>query len=101
MVLPPTAAAGPTGRTKARQVGETGHAARIRGRLADASEDATGTGGQRAVKFLEQLEPVFLLSSVDCRCPQIGYAPSKVRRPLPAVFGFGFGFDYLAPSVRC
>ena len=104
VVLPSMTATGPTGRTKARQVSKTGHAghaARVRGRLAGTGEDATGAGRQRSVEFLEQLEPVFFLSSVDCRRPQIGDAPSKVGCPLPAVFGFALGFDRLAISIRC
>lgn len=95
-----TAAAGPPGHTKTEEIGG---AAGVRGRL--AGEDATGTrtgdarGGERPIGLLEQLELVFLFSSVDSGCPQIGYAPSKVWRPLPAQLGLGFG--RLTNNVRC
>jgi hypothetical protein len=67
------AAAGPSGQSKVRQVGKAGRAARGRGRFAgvDGAGPRVGRrteetrGGQGPSGFLELLEPVLRLSSVD------------------------------------
>ena len=91
LVLPPAAAAGPAeGQGRVRIAG---HAAG--GRRGLAGGDITGphlgcgTGdavsGQGPIRFLEELVLVFLLRSVDSRCPQVGYAQVP---GLPVRFGF-------------